>query len=77
MVLVYTNKCARDIDTPDVALIVSIDMPKSIDDYVHRICRAGCADIEGSASSFVTPKDAKIVHDLKNLLAEARQAVPS
>ena len=78
MVLVFTDEGARDIDTPDVAMVVSFDMPKSIDDYVHRICRAGCSGNEGSAISFFTHthKDAKIAHDLTNLLAEARQEVP-
>ena len=77
MVLVYTDECARDIDTPEVAMVVSIDMPKSIDDYVHRICRAGCAGNEGIVVSFVTRKDAKIAHDLMNYLAEVRQEVLS
>jgi len=53
MVLVYTDECARDIDTPDVAMVVKFNMPKLIDDYVHRICRAGCAGNKGSATSFV------------------------
>jgi len=77
MVLVYPDECVRDIDTRDVAMVVNCDMPESIDDYVHRICRAGCAGNEGSATSFVTCKTSKIAHDLKNLLAEARQIVPS
>ena len=77
MVIVYTDGCACDIDTPDVAKVVSFNMPKSIDDYVHRICRAGCAGKEGSAISFVTAQDAKIAHDLMNYLAEVRQEVPS
>jgi len=53
MVLVYTDECARDIDTPDVAMVVKFNMPRLIDDYVHRICRAGCSGNKGSATSFV------------------------
>ena len=54
-------------------MVVNFNMPKSIDDYVHRICRAGCAGNMGNVTSFFTPKDGKITEDLENLLVEARQ----
>jgi hypothetical protein len=59
-VLVATDVCARGIDIPDVAMVVNYDMPNSIDDYVHRIGRTGRAGNDGNATSFITPKDAKI-----------------
>ena len=76
-VLVATDVCARGIDIPDVAMVINYDMPNSIDDYVHRIGRTGRAGNNGNATSFVTPKDAKICKDLEKVLVDARQEVPT
>ena len=55
--------------------VVNYDMPSSIDDYVHRIGRTGRAGNDGNATSFVTPKDAKIAKDLEKILVDAHQEV--
>lgn len=40
------------IDIPDVRHVVNFDIPKSIDDYVHRIGRTGRVGNVGKATSF-------------------------
>ena len=45
----------RGIDIKDVSLVVNYDMPKTFDDYTHRIGRTGRAGKKGKAISFVTP----------------------
>ena len=75
-VLVATDVCARGIDIPNVAMVVNYDMPNQIEDYVHRIERTGRAGNEGSASAFITPKDARLAKDLCKILQDARQEVP-
>eukprot|EP00971_Amphidinium_carterae_P263719 5232239-Amphidinium_carterae.1 len=51
-------------------------MPKTIEDYTHRIGRTGRAGKAGLAVSFVTPEDQDIFYDLKQFLTTSQQLVP-
>lgn len=52
-------------------------MPKSIDEYVHRIGRTGRVGNRGRATSFFDPEvDAAVAGDLKKILEQAGQPVP-
>ena len=53
-VLVTTDLAARGIDVPGLAVVVNYDLPRSADDYVHRIGRTGRAGARGVAVSFVS-----------------------
>ncbi len=61
-ILVATDVAARGLDVPHVKVIINYDMPKSLEDYTHRIGRTGRADALGVSISFVTPIDRKIYH---------------
>jgi ATP-dependent RNA helicase RhlE len=52
-VLVTTDLAARGIDITQLAVVVNYDLPRSADDYVHRIGRTGRAGESGLAVSFV------------------------
>lgn len=39
-------------DIPDVRHVINFDLPKGIDDYVHRIGRTGRVGNQGKATSF-------------------------
>jgi ATP-dependent RNA helicase DDX3X len=74
-VLVATDVAARGLDIPNVALVVNFDMPKQIDDYVHRIGRTGRAGRKGVAVSFVNER-CTYLPELGDLLVEAKHEPP-
>lgn len=53
-VLIATDVAARGIDITDLPAVVNFDLPRSTDDYVHRIGRTGRAGASGVAVSFVS-----------------------
>eukprot|EP00439_Symbiodinium_sp_Y106_P041251 s1480_g5.t1 len=53
-ILVATDVAQRGLDIKDVAFVVNYNMPKTIEDYVHRIGRTGRAGAQGTAVSFFT-----------------------
>nr|WP_207190013.1 DEAD/DEAH box helicase [Ramlibacter ginsenosidimutans] len=53
-VLVTTDLAARGIDVPGLAVVVNYDLPRSPDDYVHRIGRTARAGARGVSVSFVS-----------------------
>ena len=76
-VMVATDVAARGLDIPNVTQVVNFDLPTNIDDYVHRIGRTGRAGNTGAALSFVNEKNSNVIRELKNLLEENQQDVPS
>lgn len=74
-VMVATDVAARGLDIPNVALVVNFDMPKQLDDYVHRIGRTGRAGRRGTAVAFVNER-CGYLPDLLELLKNAKQELP-
>lgn len=56
-ILVATDVAARGIDVDDVDLVINYDMPQDVEYYVHRIGRTARAGREGTAISFVSPRE--------------------
>ena len=52
-VIVATDLASRGIDVMELSAVVNYDLPRSTDDYVHRIGRTARAGAEGVAISFV------------------------
>ena len=58
-VLVATDVAARGIDIHGVTHVFNYDIPRSFDDYLHRIGRTGRANESGEAITFVSPQEHK------------------
>ncbi len=54
-ILVATDVLARGIDVDTVSYVVNLTVPKTPQDYVHRIGRTGRAGKQGGAYTFFTP----------------------
>nr|KYP51114.1 DEAD-box ATP-dependent RNA helicase 52B [Cajanus cajan] len=76
-ILVATDVASRGLDIPHVAHVINFDLPRDIDDYVHRIGRTGRAGKSGLATAFFSDKNSPIAKALVGLLQEAKQEVPS
>jgi len=74
-VMVATDVAARGLDIPNVSLVINFDMPKQIDDYVHRIGRTGRAGRKGTAIAFVNER-CTYLPELGDLLKNAKQELP-
>jgi len=53
-VVIATDVAARGLDIPQLPVVVNYDLPRSADDYTHRIGRTGRAGDSGLAISFVS-----------------------
>lgn len=76
-VLVATDIASKGLDFPQIQHVINYDMPKEIEDYVHRIGRTGRRGHTGIATTFIHRDVPEILlQDLKSLLQEAKQRIP-
>ena len=67
-VLVATDIAARGIDVKEIGMVLNFDVPKSAEDYVHRIGRTGRAGAQGHAVTLVTPQQAAEVQAIEKFI---------
>ncbi|XP_060831633.1 ATP-dependent RNA helicase DDX51-like [Bombus pascuorum] len=72
-ILVCSDALARGVDIQNVQLVISYDLPKHINGYIHRAGRTGRAGKSGTAVSILTPKQVKI---FKHMLSKAHKTIP-
>ncbi|GIL44076.1 hypothetical protein Vafri_1631 [Volvox africanus] len=75
-IMLATDVAARGLDVKDIKVVVNYDMPKTAEDYVHRIGRTGRAGAHGTAYSFFTTADARLARQLVEVMQEAGQQPP-
>ncbi|MGL5648164.1 MAG: DEAD/DEAH box helicase [Clostridium sp.] len=65
--LVATDVAARGIDVEGVTHVINYDLTQDVESYVHRIGRTGRANREGTAYSFITPRENSMLRDIKRV----------
>ncbi len=78
-VLVATDVAARGLDVSGVTHVVNFDLPQDPESYVHRIGRTGRAGKEGTAWTFVTPRELDHLHFIEKMTRHKipKRALPS
>ena len=56
-ILVATDVAARGIDVDDITHVINFDLPRQVEDYIHRIGRTVRAERKGKAISLVVDKE--------------------
>ena len=66
-VMVATDIAARGIDINELPLVINYDLPDVPETYVHRIGRTGRAGNTGTALTFCSQEERKLVNDIQKL----------
>merc|ERR1719516_553815 len=75
-ILVATAVAARGLDISGVEVVINYDLPRDVDEYVHRIGRTGRVGNPGRAISLVDAEEnADVVKKIVTRLAEAKLPV--
>ncbi len=76
-ILIATDVASRGIDVADITHIFNFDLPRNIEEYVHRVGRTGRAGRTGTAISLMEKKgdDEKIAAELIKILERGEQKV--
>ncbi len=78
-VLVATDVAARGLDVQEIDLVINMEMPRSGDDYVHRIGRTGRAGNQGLAVSLIDHTEWNLKATIErylNVEMDARSVAP-
>ncbi len=69
-VLVATDVAARGIDVPGISHVINFDLPRQVEDYVHRIGRTGRAGREGIAISLAAHGEVRQVRNIERFTTQ-------
>lgn len=67
-VLVATDVAARGIDIATISHVINFDLPRNIDDFVHRIGRTGRAGATGVAITFAAYHEEMLVSKINKMM---------
>jgi translation initiation factor 4A len=76
-VLITTDLLARGIDVQQVSLVINYDLPRNLENYIHRIGRSGRFGRKGVAINFVTKDDTKTLRDLEQFYNTQIEEMPA
>ena len=74
-ILVATDVAARGLDVKALSHVINFDLPQVAEDYIHRIGRTGRAGAKGTAISFVSNEERKLLSGIEKLLGRKLDVV--
>jgi len=76
-VLIATDLLARGIDVHQVSLVINYDLPRNLENYIHRIGRSGRFGRKGVAINFITYDDTRTIRDLERFYNTQIEEMPA
>jgi translation initiation factor 4A len=76
-VLITTDLLARGIDVQQVSLVINYDLPRNLENYIHRIGRSGRFGRKGVAINFITAEDARALRELEQFYNTHVEEMPA
>jgi len=76
-VLITTDLLARGIDVQQVSLVINYDLPRNLENYIHRIGRSGRFGRKGVAINFVTSDDVRLLRELEQFYNTVIEEMPA
>ena len=74
--LIATDVAARGLDIKNLSHVVNYDLPASSEAYVHRIGRTGRAGGEGTAITFVEPRERRHLRTIEQITHQSVEVAP-
>lgn len=68
--LIATDVASRGLDIQSISHVINFDLPRNVEDYVHRIGRTGRAGAKGVSISFAAPADVQLVGRIERFLGK-------
>jgi len=76
-VLITTDLLARGIDVQQVSLVINYDLPRNLENYIHRIGRSGRFGRKGVAINFVVNDDVRALRELEQFYQTQIEEMPT
>jgi translation initiation factor 4A len=76
-VLITTDHLARSINVEQVSLVINYDLPRNLENYIHRLGRSGRFGRKGVAINFATPEEMPTLRQLEEFYTTQIEEMPS
>lgn len=74
-IMVATEVGSRGIDIPELSHVINFDIPRNVDEYVHRVGRTARAGATGVAFNLVSPEELHLVTKIERATKSKVQVI--